>query len=165
MDIILSKNEQMEKLEKRLRLLEHKMDRNFSRTNESFETFRKVIIELQKENVELKRDRDFLLDKYKDVIRKLELPVGVHPIKEAINENLNLIREVALEGFGVEKNRKNIDDLFELVINNNKISLKSAAKRLGVTEKKSLFWALTLQKKGLIGINNKFGKTELRKTS
>ena len=51
MDIILSKNEQMEKLEKRLRLLEHKMDRNFSRTNESFETFRKIIIELQKENV------------------------------------------------------------------------------------------------------------------
>ena len=165
MDIILSKNERMEKMERRLRLLEHKMDRNFSRTSESFETFRKIIIELQKENSELKRDRDFLLEKYKNVIRKLELPAGAQPIKEAINENLNLIREVALEGFDAEKDRKNIDDLFEVVINSSKISLKSAAKRLGVTEKKALYWSLALQKKGLIGINNKFGKTELRKTS
>lgn len=165
MDIILTKDQRMEKLEKKFRELEHRMNKSFFRTDESFETFRKIIIHLQKENAELKSDKDFLMEKYKEVLRKLELQLPgniVRPIKETINENVNLLKDIIVEDLDIEKDKKHsVDDLFELVMKNKKVSLKAAAKKLGSTEKKTLYWALKLQKQGLISVNNKFGSPEL----
>ncbi len=165
MDIILTKDQKLEKLEKKLRELEHKIDKNFLRTNESFDTFRKVIIHLQRENAELKRDRDFLLEKYKDVLRKIELPDSlIQPVKQTINENAGFLKDIIVEGLEPSTKKKNIDDLFELVMKNKKIALKSAANKLGTTEKTALYWALKLQRQGLINVNDKLGKPELSKS-
>jgi predicted nuclease with TOPRIM domain len=160
MDIILSKDERMDKLEKKLKELENKMERNFSRTSESFESFRDILLQLQKENAELKKDRDFLLEKYKEVVRKLGI---AEPIKKAISENAGLIREIVTEGFGAEKSGKDIDDLFELIMNKKKITLKSAAKKLGVQEGRARYWALKLDKQNLINTKQIGNDMELMK--
>jgi len=167
MDLFLTKEEKIENLEKKIQALERKMDRNFLAVNESFDTFRKIIVELQKKNVELEKDKDFLLEKYKEVIRKINAPVSVknviEPIKEAINENKNLIKDIVLEDIDIEPKKKNIEDLFELVMRNKKITLKSAARHLDVTENHAKYWALKLQKQGLIKIAESPIKTELMK--
>jgi predicted nuclease with TOPRIM domain len=152
MDIILTKNERMEKLEKRLRDLEMKMDRGFSRTSESFETFKDFLQRLQNENAELKKDRDFLLGKYKELVQGM----GSHlsgKLRQAASENTKLIKDLVLEDMDIMPEKKGAGDLLGMIIKKKKLTAKSASKELGVRESKVKLWALRLKSRGLIDVN------------
>ena len=168
MDIMLSKNEQIERLERKIRSLEQKMEYKLSNVDSSLEMLKNSLIQLQNENKELKNDRDFLLGKYKDTLRRIEKSeiLGakfISPIKTEIRENANLIRDIALEGFGADTGKSGIDSLFELVMNKKKLTAEKAAKELGVDEKKVKYWALKLENQGLIKTQGTLGKTLLLK--
>ncbi|MCX6815972.1 MAG: hypothetical protein NT120_03925 [Candidatus Aenigmarchaeota archaeon] len=156
MDLFLTKDEKIEALEKRIQALERRTDRNIATLNESFLTFQDVIIGMQKENTEIKKDRDFLLERYKEVIRRIDEKTNISrgifaPVKNEIKESANLIRDIVLEDLDPE--RKNIDDLFELVMKSRKMDIKSAARKLAISEEQTKIWADKLQNKGLIKIN------------
>ncbi len=61
-----------ELLERKMKRLEEKTDRKLGRVDESFSLMKKVLVELRKENDELRRDRQFLLDKLKNMLMELE---------------------------------------------------------------------------------------------
>ncbi|MBI3190313.1 hypothetical protein HYZ41_01265 [archaeon] len=162
MDINLTKDERIEKLEKRLRNLEMKMDRSFSKTNESFETFKDVLQRLQNENISLKKDRDFLIDKYKELMQNMGSHVS-GKLKQAVSDNTKLIKDLVLEDLDVTPEKNKIEDLFELVVKKKKLTAKSAAAELGVRENKVKFWALKLKDKDLIDVNDAENKFEIVK--
>ena len=165
-DIFLTKDEKIADLEKRIKELDRKVDYNFGQIQQSFDTLKEVLIKVQLENKDLKKDRDFLMEKYREVLRSVpgNYAVGdriIRPIKNEIRETSGLIKDIALEGFGTGE--ENIDGLFELVMNKKSIEMKKAAKQLGVSEKKTRYWALALEKKGLIKMQEGLGKTVLTK--
>lgn len=101
--MLFPKDEKLEKIEKRLDKLEKNVERKFSHIEESFRIFRDVIIKLQTEKEGLEKDRDFLIEKQKDAIRKLPVKDSFHkritePVKNEIEENICLIRKLSKEG-------------------------------------------------------------------
>ena len=162
MDIILSKDERIEKLDKKIKEIDTKIERNFARTDESFETFRKIILNLQQENAELRSDRDFLLEKYKEFMRKFSTP-GIVQVKDKIGENVNLMKDLVLEGMDIMPEKKGADDLFELVLKKKKLTAKAASRELGVAEGKVKYWALKLKANGLAEIKESPGRFEIVK--
>lgn len=161
MELFVSKDEKIQSFEKRLAELERTVDRRFSQMGESFDAFRKIILDMKTENAEIKKDRDFLMERYKEMLRRLDLPL-VTPIKESIKETSNLVRDIVLEDFDKEK-RPGADDLFELVMKRRKIAAGSAARELGVTEEKAVHMAERLEKNGLIQVSKKSGRIEFLK--
>ncbi len=112
MDLFLSKDEKMGKLEKRLNSLEKSTERRFDRSDESFEFFKSIILQMQKENAQLKKDRDYLFTSYRNLLDRLydsalsdELRNFIEPMRKGMKENFNLIQQAAKEGL-VEKKRK-----------------------------------------------------------
>lgn len=169
-DLFLSKDEKLDKMEKKLASLERKMSYNFSRVEESIDLMKKVVVDLQTQNSELRKDRDFLLSRYKNVLRKVAATDSftalndkfVTPIKSELKESADLIREITVEGLYPES-KTNVDSLFELVMNRKRLTADRAAKELGVDEKKVKYWALRLEKQGLIRTQESLGKTVLMK--
>jgi cell division septum initiation protein DivIVA len=169
-DLFISKDEKIESLEKKIRALERKMNYNFDNVEKSFDMMKNILIELQTENKDLKKDRDFLLSKYKELLRRVEssgsfaaVSTVTTPIKNELKESATLLKDIAMEGFYPDSGKTNIDDLFELIMNKKKITMDKAAKELGVDEKRVRYWALKLEKQGLIKMNEALGKTILLK--
>jgi hypothetical protein len=111
MDILLSKDEKIGKLEKRIALLERKVDRKFERGEENFEFFKSLVAKMQKENVQLKKDRDYLLGSYSKLLDRLydsalsdDLRGAVESMRRGLKENFTLIQEAAREDL-VKKKR------------------------------------------------------------
>ena len=112
MDLFLSKDEKIEKLEKRLNSLEKSTERRLDRSDESFRFFKTVIMQMQKENTQLKKDRDYLFTSYKNLLDRLydsalsdELRNLIEPMKKRLKDNFNFVQQVAKEGL-VENKRK-----------------------------------------------------------
>jgi|GEM_PF-6705373 len=141
MDILVGRDEKIRRLERAIKDLEKKTEKNFENIGHSFDTFKSVVLKLQEENEGLKKDRDFLLEKYKEVVRQLGSPV-----KDALEENAKVFRDALLEDIG----GKNIDDLFELIMKSKRLSAIAAARKLEVAEDTVKTWAARLEKKGLI---------------
>lgn len=154
--------------EKRIAKVERDMNRRMQRMEESFSIMKDAIIRLKKENIELKNDRDFLLERYKDILRKLpdiSEPVKeniVGPAKQIIIDNAKFFERVAKEGLvsnekivaDLKKDHKApLDELFEFVVRNKKVKLKDAAKKFGVHEGLVEQWARILQDYELIDVH------------
>ncbi|MBI2578607.1 MAG: hypothetical protein HYW26_02750 [Candidatus Aenigmarchaeota archaeon] len=154
--------------EKKIARLEREMNRRMQRMEESFSIMKDTIIKLKKENIELKSDRDFLLERYKDILRKLPSisePVKesiVKPAKQIIIDNAKFFERVAKEGIvsnekviaDLKKDYKApLDELFDLVMKNKKVKLKDAAKKFGVHEGLVEQWARVLQDYELIDVH------------
>jgi hypothetical protein len=140
-----SKDQRIDELEKRMKQME-----------QSFISFRTVVEKMQGENAEIRRDRDFLMERYKDVLRRLEKPLL--PLKAEINNTTSLVRDIMLEGVSEEKG---LDDLFELVMKSGRIKTKKAAAALKLSEDRVRFLAERLKRQNLIDADS--GLTELRK--
>ena len=152
----------MERLEKRM---EH--------IDASFNVFRDALIKIQNENVQLSKNRDFLLEKHKEMLKKsvskerLAQEINeklVNPIRNEISENAELIKKLTSmdeQGAGVTKTV--LDDLFTLVVENGKITSKDAAQRLGAHEFQVEEWARTLEDHGLIDVEKIGSITYLKK--
>ena len=100
--MLFPKDEKIEKMGKRLDKLEKVVDRKFNQIESSFKLFRDIIIKLQSEKEELEKDRDFLIEKQKEVIRRIPIHASglqglVEPVKNGIKENTELIRKIAKE--------------------------------------------------------------------
>ncbi|MDI6722794.1 MAG: hypothetical protein QMD97_04505 [Candidatus Aenigmarchaeota archaeon] len=95
-----TKDEKLSKLEKKVLLLDKKADRKFERIEENFEFFRALVIEMQNDNRQLRKDRDYLLKSYKGLLDRLydsalseDLRSVVEPMRNSLIENFNLIKE------------------------------------------------------------------------
>jgi hypothetical protein len=146
MGMFASKDQRIVELEKKVAQME-----------QSFAAFRSVIEKMQNENADIRRDRDFLMERYKNVLRQLEKPLM--PVKDAITDTSDLVRDIMLEGLSVDE--KSIDDLFELVMRNRKIKTKKAVTVLKLSEDRVRSLAEKLKKQGLIDVTSDF--SELRK--
>lgn len=113
MDIFLSKDEKISKLEKKLSLLERSVERKFERSDENFEFFKSTILQMQKDNAKLKNDRDYLLGSYSKLLDRLYdsalsdgLRTVVDGMRGGLKENFRLIQDAAKEGLVVERKKK-----------------------------------------------------------
>ncbi|MBI4174847.1 MAG: hypothetical protein HY517_04330 [Candidatus Aenigmarchaeota archaeon] len=151
--------------EKRIARLERDMNRRFQRMEESFTIMTVAINRLKKENIELRNDRDFLLERYKDILRKASTEQLqeriIEPAKQVVAENARFLERVAKQG--MLSNEKLLDDLkkehkapldklFELVMNKKKIKVSEAARKFGVHEGLMEQWALALRDYELIEV-------------
>jgi len=160
-------------LERRIERLESKLE-NIDTT---FNVFRDVLIKIQNENVQLRRNRDFLLEKHKDLLKKsvnkekLSQEIRqklVEPVRSELQEDIQLIKKLTTAKEGIDENSNSsshLDELFALVMNNDKISLKNAAKYFNVHELQVQDWAQALEDHGLIDIVKNGQEIELRKSS
>ena len=96
-----SKDEHVKKLERGIENLEKKMNRNFMRINDSLQTITDVITKMQEENKGLKKDRDFLIEKHKEIMRSVETESRlvkemkeklVEPARKELKEDVELFR-------------------------------------------------------------------------
>lgn len=157
-----SKDEQVKRLEKRVDSLEKRMNRNFMRLNDSLQTVTDVITKMQQENKELKKDRDFLLERHREIMRSVETESRlvkelkdrfIEPARKELQEDIELVKTaVAVSG-----SRKG--DLFDIVMKSGRIKVKDAARKLSVHEMQIETWAEDMEKSGLIEVAN----GELRK--
>lgn len=119
------KDERIKELEKRIEELEKQVDTEIEdlrkKTKEqirdlgaSLRTLETVMKKIQDERNEIEKDRDFLLEKHKELIR--QIPVDrtrlkrdireklLMPLHRTVKENAELIKDVAVEG--LEKNEE-----------------------------------------------------------
>ncbi len=163
-----SKDEQIKKLEKNIENLEKKMNRNFMRMNDSLQTITDVITQMQQENKSLKKDRDFLIEKHKEIMRSVETESRlikemkqkfIEPARKELKEDVELLKTAVGEGFKHGKK----EELFDMVIKSGKIKLKEAARKLNVHEMQIETWAKDMENSGLIDVFESGKDTELRK--
>ena len=100
--MLFSNDEKVEKIEKRIDKLEKLVDRKFSQVEASFKLFRDVIVKLQTEKEALRKERDSLIEKQKDILKKIPVSESLHeritePVRNEIRENAKLIRKIAEE--------------------------------------------------------------------
>lgn len=163
-----AKNEQVKRLEKKMENLERKMNMNFLRIGDSLQTISDVITKMQQENRELKKDRDFLVEKHKELMRSIETESRlvkemkerfIAPARNAVKEDIELFKQAVKEGVNYSKK----DELFDMVMKSGRVKLKEAARKLSVHDLQIETWAHDLQKAGLIDIFDNGNYTELRK--
>lgn len=161
-----------------------KMERRIDQLDHSFAIFKDIILRMQKENITFKQDRDFLVEKYKKLVRQLQpektkLETDVKKIltssvKNKIVENAEFFREFSREGFDLSEGKPQnvpkedetpIDELFVMVMKEGSVNLGKAARKLKVHELQVEEWAKILEDHGLIEIYRpENGKPELRKS-
>ncbi len=81
---------------------------------ESFRTLKDVMKKIDSEKNELEKDRNFLIEKHKDLLRQLPVDRSrlkrdireklLMPLHRQVKENAELIRDAAMEGIQTEKN-------------------------------------------------------------
>lgn len=102
-----TKNEKMEKLEKKVLDTEKRVEQNLNRMNGTIVTLKEIIIHLQRENTQLRSERDFLVERHKKMLRRVPVPdlakeVNERLVKPAvgkIKENAEFVQLLAKEGF------------------------------------------------------------------
>jgi len=188
------KDNRIKALEKRIEGLEKHVDEEVNelkkRTKEqvkdigdSLKVLEGVMSKMQDERDKMKHDRNFMLEKEKELIR--QIPIDRTKLKRSIREKLllplhhrvkehaELIKKaVAVEGIVKEKRAskedyiKNIksalvseetktpiDKLFELVMNKGNVKIADAARQFTVSEEQLEEWAKILEEHGLIEIH------------
>lgn len=165
-----AKDEQVKRLERKMENLEKRANRNFLRLNDSLRTIADVITKMQEENKQLKKDRDFLVEKHKEIMRSVETESRlikemkerfVAPTKREFSEDLELIKQTVKEGLIHSKK----DELFDMVMKEGRVKVKEAARQFNVHQVQIETWAEDLEKAGLIEIFDGGNYTELRKRS
>ncbi|MBI2232436.1 MAG: hypothetical protein HYU56_00815 [Candidatus Aenigmarchaeota archaeon] len=165
-----SKDEHVKKLEKGIENLEKKMNRNFMRINDSLQTITDVITKMQEENKGLKNDRDFLIEKHKEIMRSVETESRlvkemkeklVEPARKELKEDVELFRTAVGEAFSHGKK----EELFDMVMKSGKVKMRDAARKLNVHEMQIETWAQDMEKSGLIDVFEAGRDTEIRKKS
>lgn len=160
-----SRDEEIRRLEKKIENLEKRTGRNFVRLNDSLNTVTDVIIRLEKENSELKKDRDFLLEKQKELLRSVETENRlikemrekfIEPAREGLRQDIELVKQAISDDYKSKK-----DELLDMVMRQGRIKVKEAARKLNVHNVQIETWAQDFEKAGLVQLD----KEELRKKS
>ncbi len=129
------KDEKIKQLEKRIEELESQMEneiRDMKRRtkeqmhdlDESFKILKNVLKKVQEEKGELEKDRNFLIEKHKDLIRQIPADRGklkrdireklLMPMQRRVKENAELIKQAAVEGLEQEEEKREEDFIKKL---------------------------------------------------
>lgn len=164
------KDERIDDLEKKLDHVERNFNRKLKQIDESFNVIINVVNKMEKDNKELKKDRDLLINKQKEILKDTEVPNRlkkdvfdklVDPVKGEIKDTSNLIQLIVRDD--IVKDDVPLDELFEMILRNGKIKLDVAARRLNAHPVRVEEWAKILKKRGLIEIDNSGSTIELVK--
>ncbi|MFC2143578.1 hypothetical protein ACFLQN_04225 [Candidatus Aenigmatarchaeota archaeon] len=153
------------------------LERKLADIDSAFQVFRDVLIKIQNENVMLRKNRDFLIKKQKQLVKfpiqkdKLTKDIQeklVEPLKNEFKEDSKLIKKlVSLKDDEKNKYKKSgtehLDELFLMVMDNDSVTLKEAASHFNAHEYQVEEWAKILEDHGLIELIKNNGITELRK--
>jgi hypothetical protein len=170
LNALKSKDERIENLEKRIEEIERNFNKKLKRIDESFNVMINVINKMEKENKELKKDRDALIQKHKEILKDVEVPNKlkkdvydkfVNPVKSEIKDTSDLIQLIVKDGIQTDVP---LDQLYELVVRNGKIRLDVAARRLNAHPARVEEWSKVLKKRGLLDVIEKDGIIELVKS-
>ena len=126
-----SKDDKVGRLEKDIREMERKVEQNLQRMNETVKSLNDIILRLQRENVQLRSERDFLVERHKKMLKRVPVPdlafeineKLVKPASGKIKENVDFVQLLAKEGFVELKEQKEkpakknpIDELKDTII-------------------------------------------------
>ena len=112
-----TKDEKIERLEKKIYDVEKKLDSSMKNVDSTISTLNKIILKLQVENMRLRSERDFLVERHKKMLKRVPVPDLAHEINEKlvkpaaskIKENAEFVELVAKEGFVEIKQKKHIE--------------------------------------------------------
>ena len=161
--IFQTTEDRIKKLEKRIDSLEKGTKKILLEMNESLITVTDVITKLQKENKEMKEEKNLnkkkeilisakrhIEDEIKDLGPGIGIRETVRPLKDVIMENYEFIQNVAREGL-----QPSMNGLLRLVEKEGEISPRAAAAKLKVHELQIEKWSSTLKQEKLITIAEK----------
>lgn len=102
-----TKDDKIEKLEKKILDMEKKLENNMKNIDDTISTLNKIILKLQVENTRLRSEKDFLVERHKKMLKRVPVPdlaSEIHerlvkPAANAIAENVEFVELVAKEGF------------------------------------------------------------------
>jgi len=182
MGFLSTDDERLRELERKIVRLERDVNRKFLMMEESFSVLRNVLAKMQRENIELKNDRDFLLERYKDLLKKIPVDTSrlvaevkeklVKPAKKSFDDNVILLEKIATEGIITDEERIEnlsnrysapLDELFHLVMEKKRIKIRDAAKRFKVHEARIEQWGKLLQNYDILEVVYSEAGIELRK--
>ncbi len=187
---IFKEEKRIKELEKKIDEMKKHVEEEISETrkrvredmgeiDDSFRMLKEIIVRLHREREELGHDRDFLMEKHKDFLRKMPAEKGISreepepaiPADESKEEDVmkglgDLMKTGSAEEKQAESEKTPIDELFDLISQKGIVSIKYAADRFNVHEAQIEEWAGILQDHGMIEIHYPvFGKPELKKVS
>ena len=187
-----SKDDKVNRLKKDVHDMERRVESSLQKMNETIKTLNDIILRLQRENVQLRSERDFLVERHKKMLKRVPVPdlaaeineKLVKPAAGKIRENAEFVQLLAKEGFVELKDQgpkrqelkstiidvssrshgKSIDSLFEIVSRAGKIRADDAARRLNVHEVQIEEWAKILEDHEMVTLKKSpMGKMEIVK--
>ena len=126
-----SKDDKMKRLERDVHQMEKRMEDSLQKMNGAIKSLNDIILRLQHENVQLRSERDFLVERHKKMLKRVPVPDLANEINEKfvkpsagrIRENVDFVQSLAKEGFVELKEIKQkkpekdpIDELKETII-------------------------------------------------
>lgn len=182
MGLLQSDDERLKDLERKIARLEKDVNRKMQQMEESFSVLRNALAKMKRENIELKSDRDFLLERYKELLKKIPVDTArlaaevkeklVKPVKQSFEESVVLLERTATEGIITDEERVEnlsnrysapLDELFHLVLEKKRIKIRDAAKKFRVHEARIEQWGKLLQNYDLLEVVYSEAGIELRK--
>ena len=102
-----SKDDKVNRLKKDVHDMERRVESSLQKMNETIKTLNDIILRLQRENVQLRSERDFLIERHKKMLKRVPVPDLaveinerlVKPTIDRIKENVDFVQLVAKEGF------------------------------------------------------------------
>src|SRR3989338_2145407 len=102
-----TKDGRIKRLEKDVHDMDRRMENSLQKMNETIKTLNEIILRLQRENVQLRSERDFLVERHKKMLRRVPVPdlameineKFVKPTAGKIKENAECVQLLAKEGF------------------------------------------------------------------
>jgi len=87
--------------------MEKRIEFNVNKMNQTVVTLREIILRLQRDNTQLRSERDFLIERHKKMLKRVPVPDLaveinerlVKPTIDRIKENVDFVQLVAKEGF------------------------------------------------------------------
>ena len=109
-----TKDGRIKRLEKDVHDMDRRMENSLQKMNETIKTLNEIILRLQRENVQLRSERDFLVERHKKMLRRVPVPdlameineKFVKPTAGKIKENAEFVQLLAKEGFVESKETK-----------------------------------------------------------
>lgn len=109
-----SRDDKIKKLERDIQSMERRMEDSLRKMDETIKSLNDIILRLQRENVQLRSERDFLVERHKKLLRRVPVPdlAGeinerlVKPGASKIKENVEFVQLLAKEGFVELKEKK-----------------------------------------------------------
>jgi hypothetical protein len=159
-------DDRIKKLEKRADELEKQMNRTLSTLNDALLSVTDVVTKLYEENNKLKKEKKLITSSQKKIEKEIK-QTGIReningnlttPVKNAIKENMELIQEVAKEGWS---DNASAEALRSLVEKEGEVRMRDAAETLKVHEVQIEHWAEMLKDQKIITISEKGNKKYL----